>query len=434
LRNVPLGQVCEINPQKTAKINPELQCSFIPMEYVDDQFGIVTKQGIRQVKEVDKGYTFFQSNDILFAKITPCMENGKCAITKNLINGIGFGSTEFHVVRAKIDVLPQWVYYYLRQASTREMAEICMTGSAGQKRVPTSFLEKTLIPFPSLPEQKRIAAILEKADRLRRLRRYALELSGTYLQTVFLEMFGDPSKNPKNWPTDYLYQLCSKVVDCPHSTPIYTSTPTAYACVRSSDIQDGFLDWSTTKYIDYQEYQKRIHNHVPMPNEIVYCREGARFGNAAIIPDGKKVCLGQRMMLFRAAPDVATPAFIWAFLESESTRKQADGIVGGSASPHLNVGDIKEFIAIIPPLPLQQKFAQIVQKYERLRTQQREAERQAEHLFQTLLHQAFQGELSLDEDEVLMPDVEVTHQRMPAFTDVIESINTDAYQLALPME
>jgi type I restriction enzyme S subunit len=270
--------------------------------------------------------------------------------------------------------------------------------------------ENFRIPLPPIPEQKRITATLEKADRLRRQRHYALEISNNYLQSVFLEMFGDPATNPNQWQIGKLFQQCDKIVDCPHATPIYTSNQTAYACIRSSDIQNGFLDWSTTKYIARSEYEKRIRALVPMPKDVVYCREGARFGNAAIIPAGKQVCLGQRTMLFRADPNVATPEFIWAFLESESTRKQAIRLAGGSASPHLNVGDIKEFVTIIPPLPLQQKFAQIVQKFERLRIQQREAERQTEHLFQTLLHQAFEGNVGLGsvgvpDEDVVQPSV-----------------------------
>lgn len=174
-----------------------------------------------------------------------------------------------------------------------------------------------VIDLPPLPEQKRIASILEKADRLRRLHRYALELSSTYLQTVFLEMFGNPVTNPHQWPVGHLSQLCSKIVDCPHATPIYALKPTHFACIRSSDIQNGFLDWSTTKYVDISEYKKRVKIAIPKPQDVVYCREGARFGNAAIIPIGKQVCLGQRTMLFRAATHIATPEFIWAFLESE---------------------------------------------------------------------------------------------------------------------
>jgi type I restriction enzyme S subunit len=255
-------------------------------------------------------------------------------------------------------------------------------------------IESLQVPLPPLAEQKRIAAIAQKADRLRRTRRYVLQLSDTYLRSVFLEMFGDPVTNPKGWQTGQLNELCDKVIDCPHSTPIYALDETPYACIRSSDIQKGYLDWSTTKYVDYDEYVKRVARSIPLPSDVIYCREGARFGNAAKIPTGKKVCLGQRMMLFRADFKVATPEFIWGFLNCERTYQQAVRRVGGTASPHVNVEDIKAFATIIPPLPLQEKFAQIVQKFERLRTQQWEGDRQAEHLFQTLLHRGFRGELT----------------------------------------
>ena len=346
------------------------------------------------------------------------------------------------VLRPQKSILDSvYLRYVLESVDVKRQLEQA-THEVAQAGVYLESLNQIDIPLPPLPEQKRIAAILEKADRLRRLRRYALELSGTYLQSVFLEMFGNPGKNTKNWQTGRLYQLCRKIIDCPHSTPIYSPTLTEYACIRSSDIQDGVLDWSTTKYVDYNEYQKRIQICAPMPNDVVYCREGARFGNAAIIPQGKKVCLGQRIMLFRAASDVATPEFIWAFLESASTYRQANRLVGGSASPHLNVGDIKEFIVIMPPLPLQQQYTEIVQKYERLRTQQREAARQAEHLFQTLLHKAFQGELTAaDEADVLAAhaDVDVgtmgTGQRVLGDVEVPEPVRIEgARQMVLPME
>lgn len=283
--------------------------------------------------------------------------------------------------------------FWLDSYEFREQITRLVTGSAQQNFGP-SHLKSIQIKLPPLADQKRIAAIAQKADRLRRTRRYAIQLSDTYLRSVFLEMFGDPVTNPKGWQTGQLNELCDKVIDCSHSTPIYALDETPYACIRSSDIQKGYLDWSTTKYVDYDEYMKRVARSIPLLGDVIYCREGARFGNAAKIPTGKKVCLGQRMMLFRSDFKVATPEFIWGFLNCERTYQQAVRRVGGTASPHVNVEDIKAFATIIPPLHLQEKFAQIVQKFDRLRTQQREADRQAEHLFQTLLHRAFRGELT----------------------------------------
>jgi type I restriction enzyme S subunit len=184
-----LAEVCEINPTTSFDFDSDQLCSFVPMEAVDDESAQITKFPLRRFDQVAKGYTIFAENDVIVAKITPCMENGKCAVVRNLRNGIGFGSTEFHVLRATTQVLPEWLFYFWRFPQTRKHAEKNMTGTAGQKRVPSSFLERLDIPVPPLREQERIAALLEKADGLRRTRRYARQLSDTFLQSVFLEMF-----------------------------------------------------------------------------------------------------------------------------------------------------------------------------------------------------------------------------------------------------
>jgi len=191
LPSVQLNEICGINPRVEKGLNGEKDCSFIPMKYVDDSFGIIRNQEERKMATVQKGYTSFREGDVLFAKITPCMENGKCAIAKNLVNQIGFGSTEFHVVRPGESVIAEWVFFYLRQERVRQDLERKMTGSAGQKRVPSAALQELEIPLPPLEEQKRTVAIARKCDRLRRTRRFTQQLSDTYLQSAFLEIFGE---------------------------------------------------------------------------------------------------------------------------------------------------------------------------------------------------------------------------------------------------
>lgn len=208
--SVKLSQVAEINPRKRRNLDATALCSFVPMEYVDDDLAEIVNVDTRIVADVESGYTAFENDDVLFAKITPCMENGKIALAMNLCNGVGFGSTEFHVVRASNDILPQWIYYFLRQQSVRDYAERNMTGSAGQKRVPTRIMEALEIPLPPLDEQKRIAAILEEADHARRTRRFTQSVSDTFLQEVFVEMFGDPVTNPMGWEFKTLKQLKAK--------------------------------------------------------------------------------------------------------------------------------------------------------------------------------------------------------------------------------
>jgi len=249
------------------------------------------------------------------------------------------------------------------------------------------------IPTPDPDEQRRIADILDKADAIRRKRQDAIKLSEDFLRSVFLDMFGDPVTNPKGWEIANLEDLCSDVVDCPHSTPKYEPIETSFACVRSSDIQDGYLDWTTTKYVNEEEFTERIKRTVPTTGDVIYCREGARFGNAARVLGDKRICLGQRMMLLRSDREMSTPEFVWSFLSSPNTYQQVSQQIGGSASPHLNVRDVKGLATILPPLHLQQKYSKIVHIHDSRKSSCREFEKEIGDLFNSLIQRAFRGEL-----------------------------------------
>ena len=158
-----LKTIAKINPKfDRTKYSDELGVSFIPMKRVSELTGDVDLSETRKFGKVKKGYTPFQDGDIIFAKITPCMENGKVAILSRLSNGIGFGSTEFHVLRLLKFMPRKYLFYYLIQEDFRKNAKRNMTGSVGQKRVPTDYLKQIEIPFPPLPEQNRIAAKIEE--------------------------------------------------------------------------------------------------------------------------------------------------------------------------------------------------------------------------------------------------------------------------------
>ncbi len=132
------------------------------MASVEAETGHVDISNHRLLSEVRRGYTAFQENDIIFAKITPCMENGKVAIARSLSSGIGFGSTEFHVLRSEKGIEPEFLYYYVSRSLFRQVARKAMTGSAGQLRVPASFLSDTSFLLPPTNEQQRIVESIEE--------------------------------------------------------------------------------------------------------------------------------------------------------------------------------------------------------------------------------------------------------------------------------
>lgn len=174
--NVSLNTVAEINPT-TVMPNDDTEVTFLPMECISDIYGEIIEKRVKKVVK-SKGFTRFQNGDIIWAKITPCMQNGKSAVMDNLLNGYGCGSTEFHVVRVnEKKVLKKYVYFLLRMIRVREAAKEFFTGSAGQQRVNKEFLEKLAIPLPSIGEQQKIVKILQaKKEEIKQNRKKAEEL------------------------------------------------------------------------------------------------------------------------------------------------------------------------------------------------------------------------------------------------------------------
>jgi len=158
-----IGELAEINPRLTNENLPaDLEVSFLPMKAVEEKSGKFDSLIVRKYEEVKRGYTSFEDGDVLFAKITPCMENGKIAVVEKLRNGIGFGSTEFHVIRPRANETPRKLFfYYLLMDGFRKDAQRNMTGSAGQLRVSARYLQNAAIPLCSFEEQHKIVEEVE---------------------------------------------------------------------------------------------------------------------------------------------------------------------------------------------------------------------------------------------------------------------------------
>ena len=185
-----LGDCCHINPRRSnISLNDNEMVSFVPMPAVNEN-GYIDGATDEEYGKVKKGFTYFENGDVLFAKITPCMENGKGAVAEGLTNGIGMGSTEFHVLRPKDGISnPYWLLALTRMPIFRERATKNMSGTGGQRRVGAAFLENFMIGLPSINEQERFETIYKQADKS--------EFVG--FKSQFIEMFGNQNTNDKQW-------------------------------------------------------------------------------------------------------------------------------------------------------------------------------------------------------------------------------------------
>ena len=167
-RLAKLGEITQINPsfENWSDFAADGEVQFVPMKLVDEEVNNIYLTETRKLSEVRKGsYTYFEDGDVLFAKVTPCMENGKIAIARNLESGIGYGSSEFHVLRCYPEIDNRYLFFFLVQQRFRADAQRAMTGAVGLRRVPKKFLEDYNIPLPPISEQIQIVEEIE--NRLR---------------------------------------------------------------------------------------------------------------------------------------------------------------------------------------------------------------------------------------------------------------------------
>ena len=160
-----LGQCCVLNPKRPKGIDDDLMVSFVPMPAVSEH-GQIDCSDIKPYSEVRKGFTYFAEKDVLFAKITPCMENGKGAVAEGLSNGIGAGSTEFHVLRPiEGKSNPYWLYIITMFDGFRKDARKVMTGTGGQLRVPIGYLDELPISLPPIELQNEFEQFVKQSDK-----------------------------------------------------------------------------------------------------------------------------------------------------------------------------------------------------------------------------------------------------------------------------
>lgn len=384
-----LGEVCFINPRIESFDIPvsDAEVTFVPMAAIDEISGKITKPEVRLYKQVAKGYTTFKENDVLFAKITPCMQNGKAAIAHDLCGGLGFGSTEFHVLRPTDSVLPEWIFAFIRQPQFRSAAEANFTGSAGQQRVPADFIKKFQIPIPPLAEQERIVRLLDEADELRTLRAQANRRTADLIPALFHEMFGDPITNPNGWQKILLAEAGKLDRGRSKNRPRDDSSLYGgkYPFIQTGDVaqSNGLITSYTQTYSEKGLAQSRM-----WPAGTLCITIAANIGKTAILTF--PACFPDSLVGFVPSDKVVVDYVRQCLVTMEGSLEEA---APQMAQKNINLKILSKLEIPIPPLSLQQEFAQRVAEIRDMETEQATSKTHLDALFQSLLHLGFEGEL-----------------------------------------
>lgn len=357
---VPLGEICTVNPRarKTGCLD-DTAVSFVPMAAVDELAGEIAVRQERPFAEVAKSYTSFEDGDVLFAKITPCMENGKVALARHLTNGIGRGSTEFYVLRPGERVLGEYIYHFVRQPGFREEAKRNFTGTAGQQRVPKPFMQNAPIPLPPLDEQRRIVGILNRAAKIERLKKRAQELLREFIPALFIKMFGDPVENPMGWKIEPLGDFCllaqygtsKRANDQREGIPVLRMGNVTYA---------GDLDCADLKHVvlsnsDIRKYELRL-------GDILFNRTNSKelVGKTGLWDARFPAVAASYFIRLRLDQSRVCPTFVWAFLNSTPVKGQLFAMARGAiGQANINARELKALTLPVPPLDDQRSFARI---------------------------------------------------------------------------
>jgi type I restriction enzyme S subunit len=360
-----------LNPSKQELKKENKEVTFLPMERVSEK-GELDLSETKMLHDVGSGYSYFRDADVLLAKITPCFENGKGALCAGLKNGVGFGTTEFQVMRPE-RVEPHFLFYLTRTDSFRKFGEACMKGTAGQKRVPDRYLKDYQLGLPSNTEQGRIVEFLDreigKIDELVAEKKNMLGLLEEKRQAIITdavtgrlqEEIGLPNPGttpsgidwlgdiPKHWSVLPIKRLSSKTGS--GKTPrggaeVYKDEGIYF--LRSMNVRFEGLRLDNAVFIS-KEVHKSMSSSCVLPEDVLLNITGASIGRVSLVPKGfPEANVNQHVCIVRPRKDVIEPGYLALVMASSIVQSQIKSYESGSSREGLNFQQAGSMLASVP--------------------------------------------------------------------------------------
>jgi type I restriction enzyme, S subunit len=446
-----LADIGTINPRSINKELPDhAEVTFIPMRCVNEMGMGMDVSIIKKYVEVKRGYTPFITGDLLVAKITPCMENGKVVIAGKLKNGIGYGSTEFHVIRFHQDIAKNFYYYLFLREDIRKDARSHMTGTAGQLRVPASFIQNLKVPLPPLPEQHRIVTKIEELftqldagvaslkkvqAQLKRYRQAVLKAAfeGRLTQDWRKEHKGEVEPTdivikkirdkyprdekeiskrlpldeselfqlPEGWTWVQTQDICENITNgyTPTSDKLFEDAGEIPFIKVYNLTKNGTLDFTIKpSFISRETHDTELKRSAVYPEDVLMNIVGPPLGKISLVPELYPVWnINQAIVIYRTFPEYNRKVLLFALLSDmiqkwlqkrgKTTAGQTNYTITMSRSLPIPFPPLKEQKIIVEEI--ERHFSQIDYLENTITT----CLRKAESLRQSILKQAFEGRL-----------------------------------------
>jgi type I restriction enzyme, S subunit len=414
-----ISEVAEVNPRKDVDLGPNDLVSFVPMAAVDEVSGTILSPIDRPYREVSKGFTHFRDGDVIFAKITPSMENGKSAVARSLVNGTGMGSTEFHVFRPTAAIEANYLWRYVRQKSFREDAQAVMSGAVGQQRVPSDWLKDHLIPLPPLPEQRRIVAKVDgltaRTARARKelnriptlIARYrsavlAMAFSGRLTQDWRVGL-GRDAKSDGEYPYGWVVKELEEISEIQGGIQVGKKRPASAELIevpylRVANVQRGWLNLDEIKYLGVTAVER---DRLLLKDGDVLMNEGGdrdKLGRGWVWRAEIPECIHQNHVFrIRLYNDELPPEYVSHYANENGQRYFIDQ---GTQTTNLASISKRKVAALPVPVPPIDEAIEIVRRIEstfswldRMAADHAAAARLLPKLDAAILSKAFRGEL-----------------------------------------
>jgi type I restriction enzyme S subunit len=400
-RTVPLSEVCLFKPSKRIcrdQLADDIEVSFVPMNDLGELAKYLKPKSVRKFAEVVKAYTYFADGDVLCAKITPCFENGKLGIARDLKNGVGFGSSEFVVMRSKAELLPEFLYYYLSRDAFREAGIRLMSGAVGHKRAPKEYFENLLIPLPPLDEQKRIVAVLDQAFAgLDRARAHAddnlADAQKLFESTVDTLL----SHNRIGWRDGRFEDVVGEVYTGPFGSLLHKNdyVENGIPIVNPSNIIAGAIQPNWTKSVS-KKAATRLASYELQAGDFVIGRRGEMGRCAPVLPHMDGWLCGTGSFIIRPKSGVSSE-FVAYLMRTPTMVAKLTSIATGATMPNLSNRAIAGMHFELPTYEAQLSLLRTIKNLEKkvssLRSSYDLKCSEIADLRQSILQKAFAGEL-----------------------------------------